>query len=179
MSAARDEPRVSDPPPALFLRPRALSRPRPRGTHIAPRRPVIHRDLWPTAPHRTLAYACLAYAALGLACVNGQRGTDTSNPGVPGGPTAPTGHTVAYTDLQAAFTNDCLNCHNDFHAAGNYSMGSLSAVLKDVRPFDAASLLVVDTQPGGSMYRYWTGDPQAKAALVFNWVVIYGAPPSQ
>jgi hypothetical protein len=140
---------------------------------------MTHRGLTGTVPHRTLGLACLVCAGLWPACVNGRPGTDTSNPGVPGGPTAPTAHTVAYTDLQAAFTNDCLSCHNQSHAAGNYSMGTYREVLKDVRPFDAASALVVDTQPGGSMYRYWTGDPQAKAALVFNWVVIDGAPASR
>ncbi|HXB54053.1 MAG TPA: hypothetical protein VN461_04670 [Vicinamibacteria bacterium] len=128
---------------------------------------------------RTLGLVCLICAPLLAACVNGRPGTDTSNPGVPGGPTAPTGRTVAYTDLQTAFANDCLSCHNDSRAAGNYSMGTYQEVLKDVKPYDAASALVVDTQPGGSMYRYWTGDPQTKAALVFNWVVVYGAPGSR
>jgi hypothetical protein len=177
VSVARDE--------FLGPRPARISLPLPRRlanrvlwhAHCSDDGPMIHRG--GTALPRTLGAASLLCAALSLACVNGQPGADTTSPGVPGGPTAPTAQTVAYTDLQAAFANDCLSCHNNSRAAGNYSMGTYSEVMRDVRPFDAASALVVDTQPGGSMYRYWNGDPQTKAALVFNWVVVYGAPASR
>jgi hypothetical protein len=125
---------------------------------------------------RVVFPCCLVFAAVVGGCVQAQPGTDTSNPGVPGGPTAPTSQAVTYTDLQPIFATDCLQCHNDsFRSAGNYSMNTFPEVLKDVRPGDAASPLVVTTQPGGSMYQYWTGDQQAKAAMVFNWVVVYNA----
>jgi hypothetical protein len=119
-------------------------------------------------------------AALGGACVRTQPATDTLNPGVPGGPTAPT-PAIAYTDLEPMFATDCLQCHNDAgRSAGNYAMSTYSEVLKDARPGDAASPLVVTTQPGGSMYQYFTGDQQqAKAALIFNWVVVYNAQQSR
>jgi hypothetical protein len=79
------------------------------------------------------------------------------------------------------FATDCLQCHNDAgRSAGNYAMSTYSEVLKDARPGDAASPLVVTTQPGGSMYQYFTGDQQqAKAALIFNWVVVYNAQQSR
>jgi len=32
---------------------------------------------------------------------------------------------------------------------------------------------VVDCAPGGSMYRYFTGDAVTKATLVFRWMVVY------
>ena len=114
----------------------------------------------------------------GLGCVNGVRGTDTSDPGVPGGPTAPTAQSVAYTDLQPFFATDCFQCHGQGRAFGGYSMNTYAEVMKDVRPGDAASKLVVTTQPSGSMYQYFTGDAAQKADLVFNWVVVYNAQPS-
>jgi hypothetical protein len=54
-------------------------------------------------------------------------------------------------------------------------MNTYGQVMQDVRPGDAASRLVVTTQPSGSMYQYWSGNQQEKAALVFNWVVVYNA----
>jgi hypothetical protein len=62
-------------------------------------------------------------------------------------------------------------CHGGFRVDGNYRMNTYQDVMRDVRPGDAASRLVVLTQPGGSMYRYWSGNRQAKSQLVFQWVV--------
>ena len=47
--------------------------------------------------------------------------------------------------------------------------------MTEVRIGDASCKLVVATQPGGSMYGYFSGDRQMKAAMVFRWVVVYGA----
>ena len=43
------------------------------------------------------------------------------------------------------------------------------------RPGDASSPVVVDCSPGGSMYRYFTGDAVTKATMVFRWMVVYNA----
>jgi len=40
-----------------------------------------------------------------------------------------------------------------------------------VVPGSANSALVVWTQPGGSMYRFWTGNASQKATMVKQWVV--------
>jgi hypothetical protein len=40
---------------------------------------------------------------------------------------------------------------------------------------DAKSSVVVDCAPGGSMYRYFSGDANTKATEVFRWMVYYNA----
>jgi hypothetical protein len=42
-------------------------------------------------------------------------------------------------------------------------------------PGDASSSVVVDCSPGGSMYRYFSGDRVTEATLVFRWIVHYNA----
>jgi hypothetical protein len=132
---------------------------------------------------------------VGAACVQVKPATDTSDPEVnPVGPSSredgqstpastvppapPTGSgtPVAYVpDLQPVFASDCVRCHNNSSARAGYSMSSYQAVLRDVRAGDASSRLVTTTRPGGSMYRYFSGDRTAKSNLVYNWVVVYGA----
>jgi mono/diheme cytochrome c family protein len=121
--------------------------------------------------------ALLAFGLLGplVACVRAQPATDTRDPGTPTGPTAATSQAVAYTDVAPFFKTDCFQCHGQGRAFGGYAMDTYPDVLKDVRPGDAASRLVVDTQPSGSMYQYFSGNQAEKADLVFNWVVIYNA----
>ena len=101
--------------------------------------------------------------------------TPTPTPGATPSTTA-----LAYTpDLQPVFASDCLVCHNDRNALGRYSMSSYTAVIRAVTPGSATSALVRLTQPNGSMYRYWSGDRAAKAALTRDWVVTYRAAQSR
>jgi hypothetical protein len=128
-----------------------------------------------------IALLVVATGALaGSACVANQPALDTGDPGFPLGPSSAVPQQVAYTqDLQNSFLIDCVSCHNSRDSQGNYSMSAYADVMKDVRVGDASSKLVVDTQPGGSMYRYFSGDQQMKAAMVFRWVVVYGAAQSR
>ena len=50
-----------------------------------------------------------------------------------------------------------------------------SSVMKDVRPGDPSSPLVVATQPLGHMFGYFSGDRLIKSSLVYMWVVEYDA----
>lgn len=132
-----------------------------------------------------IAASFLITTTLGaMGCVQAKPPTDTGDVAyLPGSPTSATpspgaspstGSTrsLAYVpDLQLVFANDCLSCHTDRRAFGNYSMSSYQAVMRAVRPGDASSLLVRDTQPNGSMYRYFSGNRSAKAAMVYDWVV--------
>lgn len=121
-----------------------------------------------------------------MGCVQAKPPTDTGDVApLPGSPTSATAspspgaspsagstQSLAYVpDLQAVFASDCLSCHTDRRALGNYSMSSYQAVMRAVRPGDASSLLVRDTQPNGSMYRYLSGNRSSKAVMVYDWVV--------
>jgi hypothetical protein len=89
-------------------------------------------------------------------------------------PTAPA--TVAYVqDMQPIFQTDCVRCHSGSRPDGNYSMSTYTQVMRAVTAGNARSALVVVTQRNASMYRYWSGNPASKAALVRSWVVDNGA----
>lgn len=93
---------------------------------------------------------------------------------------SPGGTGLAYTpDLQPIFASDCLVCHSDRNPLGRYSMSSYAAVMRAVTAGSASSSLVRTTQANGSMYRYWSGDRQAKAAMTRDWVVTYRAAQSR
>ena len=116
----------------------------------------------------------LSTSALVCACVQGQPATDTGDPGFPFGPSAVGVQPIAYVqDIKPIFDRDCLNCHGAREAAGNYSVRSYADTMAGQRPGDASSKLVVDCSPGGSMYRYFTGDAVTEATLVFRWMVVY------
>ena len=118
----------------------------------------------------------LPTSALVCACVQGQPATDTGDPGFPFGPSAIGVQPIAYVqDIKPIFDRDCLNCHGGREAASNYSVRSYDATISGQRPGDASSRVVVDCAPGGSMYRYFTGDAVTKSTLVFRWMVVYNA----
>lgn len=112
------------------------------------------------------------------ACVQAQPPTDTASPTAPsastttGTTTPPATGALAYVpDLKPIFDSDCVPCHSDFAPSAGYSMSGYTQVMRAVIAGSAASRLVVTTQSGGSMYRYFTGDRAGKAALVRSWVV--------
>ena len=116
----------------------------------------------------------LSTSALVCACVQGQPATDTGDPGFPFGPSAVGVQPIAYVqDIKPIFDRDCLNCHGERRAAGNYSVRSYADTIAGQRAGDASSSVVVDCSPGGSMYRYFTGDAVTEATLVFRWMVVY------
>ena len=110
------------------------------------------------------------------ACVQGQRATDTGDPGFPFGPSAIGTQTIAYTqDIKPIFDRDCLSCHSQRNARGNYSVATYADTVAGQRPGDASSSVVVDCSPGGSMYGYFSGDAATSATMVFRWMVYYNA----
>jgi hypothetical protein len=128
--------------------------------------------------------ACLVLlASLAVAsCVATTPATDTSGPVSSGGsPTAPTTTPtptpvptgpLAYTqDMAPIFASDCTPCHSGSRPSANYSMTTYANVMRDVVAGSAASRLVVWTQPGGSMYRYFSVDRTGRADMVKRWVV--------
>ena len=129
----------------------------------------LQREWW--------AWAGLLAAVFVLsACVQGQRATDTGDPGFPFGPSAIGTQSLAYTqDIKPLFDRDCSSCHGGRRADGGYSIGTYAGVLAGQRPGDARGSLVVDCSPGGSMYRYFSGDAITSATMVFRWMVYYNA----
>ena len=90
--------------------------------------------------------------------------TPTPNPGLAYNP-----------DLKRVFDADCIGCHNDGDPTAGYSTATYSSIMKDVRPGDPNCTLVKITRSTDAMYEKFSGDRAAKAALVYDWVVKYGA----
>jgi hypothetical protein len=121
--------------------------------------------------------SALLLAALGWsACVQGQRATDTGDPGFPFGPTAIGVQTLSYVqDIKPILDRDCLSCHGTRGASGNYSVATYADVMNGQTRGDAKSSLVVTGSPGGSMYQYYSGDAVTKSTMMFRWMVYYNA----
>ena len=124
---------------------------------------------------RHIRWAALAVALSASACVQSNPPADTG-----GGLTLTTASgrpvRLSYTkDLAPVFAADCVRCHGATSPAGGYSMVDYASVMKDVRPGDPSSPLVVETQPLGHMFQYFSGDPIVKSSLVYTWVVQFDA----
>jgi hypothetical protein len=116
-------------------------------------------------------------AAVGSsACIQAEKAADTGDPGFPFGPTSIGVQPLAYTqDIKPILDRDCLSCHRQREARGNYSVDTYADVLSGQTVGDAKSSLVVTGSPGGSMYRYYSGDAVTKSTMVFRWLVYYDA----
>jgi hypothetical protein len=115
-------------------------------------------------------------SAMMSGCIQGQPASDTSDPGFPFGPTPTATGPLAYVqDIKPMLDRDCLQCHNSRDARGNYSVSTYAETISGQRPGDASSPVVVDCSPGGSMYRYFLGNPAVDATMVFRWMVVYNA----
>src|SRR6266540_2813020 len=78
-------------------------------------------------------------------------------------------------DLRPVFEADCVRCHGASSPAAGYAMTDYASVVQAVRPGDAASPLVVETQPLGHMFQYFSGDRLLKSSMVYTWVVEFDA----
>jgi hypothetical protein len=123
--------------------------------------------------------AALTVALVAGSCVKVQPPTDTGyyfSPSGPSGPLPSSSSPLAYDpDMKPIFEYDCVYCHSGTKPSGNYSMVTYAGIMKNVNPGSASSRLVTTTQSRGSMVRYFSGDQQAKSALVLKWVVTYRA----
>jgi len=122
----------------------------------------------------SFAFLVIVIAASG--CVHEQPATDVGDPGFPFGPTPVGTQPLAYVqDIKPIFDRDCLQCHSSRDARGSYSVSTYAEALVNQTPGDAQSPVVVDCSPGGSMYRYFSGDATTRATAVFRWMVYYNA----
>ena len=116
-------------------------------------------------------------------CVAVQPATDTANPASPSlstsTPTTSTAPLAYAPDIVPIFVSDCVPCHTGSRPQGSYSMANYAAVMRDVSPGNAKSVLVTKTQSGGSMYRYFSVDRAGRADMVRRWVVNYQAAASR
>jgi len=118
----------------------------------------------------------IVIAGFVAACVQGQRASDTGDPGFPFGPSAIGSQPLAYVqDIKPILDRDCLSCHGSREARGNYSVATYADVLSGQTPGDARGSLVVTCAPGGSMYEYFSGDATTKATEIFRWMIYYNA----
>lgn len=131
---------------------------------------------WHEQPVWCAAMLSLAITLSISGCVQGQRASDTGDPGFPFGPSAIGAQTISYVqDIKPIFDRDCASCHGARETAGHYSVSTYANVIAGQRPGDASSSVVVDCSPGGSMYQYFSGDRVTDATMVFRWMVYYNA----
>jgi hypothetical protein len=115
-----------------------------------------------------------------FACVQSHPASDMGDPGFPFGPSTVGVQPLAYVqDVKPIFDRDCLSCHGVRESAGGYSVRTYENVMNGQRPGDASSSVVVDCSPGGSMYRYFSGNAVNDATVVFRWMVYYNAAQSR
>jgi hypothetical protein len=119
-------------------------------------------------------------AILTGSCVQAQKASDTGDPGFPFGPSAIGVQPLAYEqDVKPIFDRDCTSCHSAGRTSGSYSVETYATTMAGQRPGDASSSVVVDCSPGGSMYRYFSGDAVTEATIVFRWMVYYNGQQSR
>jgi mono/diheme cytochrome c family protein len=90
---------------------------------------------------------------------------------------APEPDRVTYEEvIQPLFEQRCVSCHSGSSPAARYDMTTLEGIqgngtddIPNAIAGDPQSLLVVKSQPGESMNRYYVG--QAEVDLVVKWVV--------
>jgi hypothetical protein len=156
------------------------------------KKPAPRRVALPAPIPLAFASLVVAVALVAAACVKTNPPTDVGNPTAPSSPdtsaqpapapspTPSSGQALSYDqDLKPIFNSDCVPCHSGSRPSAGYSMSTYAAVMRDVTPGNGNSRLVVWTQPGGSMYRFWTGNASQKASMVKQWVVTYNAQQSR
>ena len=81
-------------------------------------------------------------------------------------------------EMRQLFASDCVYCHGGYRVDDGFSMKTYEDLFFEMRPGFPESGLIKTTQPGGSMYLYWSGSPrtqQLKADMVYRWIVTYNA----
>ncbi len=127
------------------------------------------------------ALSLVAVLLAAAACVQTNPATDVGNPVAPsstttnGQPTpapTPSGQALSYDqDMKPIFDSDCVVCHSGSRPSAGYSMSTYAGVMRDVVPGSPNSRLVIWSQPGGTMYQFWTGNASQRASMVRQWVV--------
>ncbi len=142
-------------------------------------------------PFRLISPWVLAALLLAAgACVQANPPTDVGSPAAPSTPStngqpAPSpspsaSQPLSYDqDLKPIFDSDCVVCHSGSRPSASYSMSTYAGVMRDVVPGSANSRLVIWSSPGGTMYRFWTGNASQKAGMVRQWVVANNAQQSR
>jgi hypothetical protein len=120
-------------------------------------------------------FACFVVVLVCAACVQTTAPTDTGG-GITLSSSSGKPIRLSYVnDLQPVFASDCVRCHSGSSASAGYSMTDYASVMTAVRTGDASSPLIVETQPLGHMFTYFSGDALRKSSLVYLWIVEYDA----
>src|SRR5262245_40563361 len=120
--------------------------------------------------HGMCLVAVLAFVA---GCVNARPPSDAGNTLSPSdlalpGPNQP----LAYEpDMRRLFASDCVYCHGGYRLDNGFDMRTYERIARDLRG------VLVESQPGRSMFVYWSGNEAtrlAKADMTRRWVDVYG-----
>jgi hypothetical protein len=100
--------------------------------------------------------------------------TTCGSSGSPTSPTAPGSGSTTLTyvkDIQPILSADCVKCHSATDADAGVDLSTYASVMRVASAGDQRSALIRVTQPGGSMYRYLTGNATGKAGIIYDWVL--------
>ena len=75
------------------------------------------------------------------------------------------------TDVRPILNADCVQCHGQSQRQGGVDLSSYSGVMQVTAAGNASSILILVTQPGGAMYSQLSGNRNAKAGTIYDWVV--------
>jgi hypothetical protein len=96
---------------------------------------------------KLIATAGVLWASLIISsCVQAQPATDMGDPGFPFGPTTgiATGPLAYVPDIKPILDQDCVQCPGRGRTDGDYRADTYADVMRNQRPGDASSSLVVD-----------------------------------
>lgn len=74
-------------------------------------------------------------------------------------------------DVRPILTADCVQCHGPSQRQAGVDLSSYAGVMQVSAAGNASSILILVTQPGGAMYGQLSGNRNAKAATIYDWVV--------
>lgn len=75
------------------------------------------------------------------------------------------------TDVRPIINADCVQCHGPSQRQAGVDLSSYSGVMQVTAAGNASSILILVTQPGGAMYSQLSGNRNAKAGTIYDWVV--------
>ena len=98
-------------------------------------------------------------------------------PPPPPPPPTPTPAAITYmNNIKPILDSNCIMCHGGPFPTAGRDFSTYAGVMTVVTPGDPNSRIIQMTKPGGPMNGFLSPDPIGRAQMIYDWIVIYGAP---